>query len=64
MDNSEIKHIVEAALLAAGRPLSLDELRGLFGGERSAPPRQDIRAAIMALQSDYDGRGLEVKEVG
>ncbi|MDJ0929332.1 MAG: SMC-Scp complex subunit ScpB [Gammaproteobacteria bacterium] len=63
MDNSELKHIIEAALLAAGRPLSLDELRGLFGGERSAPPRQDVRAALMALQSDYDGRGLEVKEV-
>jgi len=63
MDNTELKHIVEAALLAAGRPLSLDELRSLFGADSEAPPRQELRAAIMALQSDYAGRGIAVKEV-
>ncbi len=63
MDNTELKHIVEAALLAAGRPLSLDELRGLFGNDDEAPQRQEIRAAIQALESDYAGRGIALREV-
>jgi chromosome segregation and condensation protein ScpB len=31
MDEIEIKHVLEAALLAAGRPLTLDRLSDLFG---------------------------------
>ncbi len=63
MDKVQLKNIIEAALLAAGRPLSLDELRGLFGGDDEAPPRQDIRAAVMDLQADYADRGIAVQEV-
>jgi chromosome segregation and condensation protein ScpB len=36
MDENEIKHVIEAALLAAGRPLTLDKLGDLF----AAPIRQ------------------------
>ena len=36
MDPTEIKHFIEAALLAAGRPLSVDQLQKLFDG-RIAP---------------------------
>jgi segregation and condensation protein B len=62
MDQEQLKHIVEAALLASGRPLSLDELRGLFG-ESPACSRADLRGAIEALQSDYANRGITVREV-
>ena len=50
-------------MLAAGRPLSVDKLQGLFG-EEDPPARQDIRAAIMDLQAEYADRGIEVLEVG
>ena len=62
MDQNEIKHFVEAAMLAAGRPLSVDQLKGLFDG-RSAPENKEIRAAIKVLNEDYEERGIEILEV-
>ena len=62
MDHKEIKHFVEAALLAAGRPLSLDQIRGLFD-DRSVPDKREIRRAIAALTEDCEARGLTVAEV-
>ena len=63
MDSKQLKYVIEAAMLAAGRPLNLDKLQSLFG-EEEPPARQDIRAAIMELQAEYAERGIEVVEVG
>jgi segregation and condensation protein B len=62
MENQQLKYIVEAALLAAGRPLDLNELQALFGDD-DPPGRDDIRAAIVDLQADYANRGIAVQEV-
>ena len=62
MDDVEIKYFIEAALLAAGRPLSIDQLQGLFDG-RMAPEKTEIRAAITALGEDYEPRGIVIGEV-
>jgi segregation and condensation protein B len=62
MDAVEIKHFIEAALLAAGRPLSVDQLQNLFDG-RMAPAKKDIRAAVAALNDEYKDRGIIVAEV-
>ncbi len=62
MDDTEIKYFVEAALLAAGQPLSVDQLQQLFDG-RSAPEKSQIRQAISSLLDDYEDRGLTIKEV-
>ena len=62
MEAIEIKHFVEAALLAAGRPLSVDQLQNLFDG-RMALEKADIRHAIAALNDDYEARGILVAEV-
>jgi segregation and condensation protein B len=62
MEATEIKHFVEAALLAAGRPLSIDQLHGLFDG-RMAPQKSEIRAAIATLNEEYEERGIVVSEV-
>ncbi len=62
MDAVEIKHFVEAALLAAGRPLSVSQLHGLFDG-RSAPENAEIRAAITTLNEEYEDRGIVIAEV-
>lgn len=62
MDATEIKHFIEAALLAAGRPLNIDQLKGLFDG-RMAPEKSEIREAIATLNQDYEERGIVVSEV-
>lgn len=62
MDEIEIKHFLEAALLAAGRPLSIDQLKGLFDG-RLAIQKSDIRKAIETLNEDYEDRGIIISEV-
>ena len=62
METEQLKFIVEAALLAAARPLDLATLQGLFGDEHP-PERDDLRAAIVALQADYEDRGITVQEV-
>jgi segregation and condensation protein B len=62
-DNSKLKQIVEAALLAAGRPLSLDQLIALFP-EPEQPEKSQLREVLSALGEDYQGRGIEVTEVG
>ncbi|MGB5246557.1 MAG: SMC-Scp complex subunit ScpB [Woeseia sp.] len=62
MEVTEIKYFIEAALLAAGKPLSIDQLQGLFA-DKSAPEKTQLREAIKALQDDYEPRGIEVAEV-
>jgi segregation and condensation protein B len=62
MDADQLKHVVEAALLAAGRPMDLNDLRALFGDEH-APSKDDLRSALAALDADYAGRGIAVHEV-
>ncbi len=62
MDKNEIKYFLEAALLAAGRPLNIDQLRGLFDG-RMAPEKAEIREAVAALNEEYEERGIVVSEV-
>ena len=57
-----LKNIVEAALLAAGRALSLEALQNLFN-EIECPTKKELRAALEALAADYQGRGIEVVEV-
>ncbi len=62
MDQKEVEYFIEAALLAAGRPLSIDLLQGLFDG-RSTPEKSVIRAAVKALNENYEERGIEIAEV-
>lgn len=62
MEATEIKHFIEAALLAAGRPLNIDQLKGLFDG-RTAPEKAEIRKAIETLNAEYEDRGIVISEV-
>src|SRR5210317_152951 len=62
MEATEIKHFIEAALLAAGRPLNIDQLKGLFDG-RTAPEKSEIREAIKTLNEEYEERGIVISEV-
>jgi len=62
MNDQYVRNVIEAALLAAGRPLASDELVTLFD-ERDGSNADEVRAAIEALRSEYESRGLELVEV-
>ena len=62
MTDQPLKAIVEGALFAAGGPLTLDQLLGLFG-EDERPERAAILDCIRELSADYEGRGIEIAEV-
>lgn len=62
MDEAKLKQIVEGTLMAAGRPLNLDQILAVFG-ESEQPDRQDLRRAVHSLAEDYDNRAIELKEV-
>ncbi|MBA3582231.1 MAG: SMC-Scp complex subunit ScpB [Gammaproteobacteria bacterium] len=64
MDLKKIKNILEGALLAAAKPLSINQLDELFNLEDQArPSRDDVRKALGELQQDYAERGVQLKEV-
>jgi segregation and condensation protein B len=62
MESQQLRNILEAALLAAGEPRTIDQLRALFG-EDNPPEKLELRAALQALQEDYATRGIELCEV-
>jgi len=61
MNESYIRNVIEAALLAAGSPLPVAELLRLFD-DAVRPSAQAVRAALEALDAEYAGRGIELKE--
>ncbi len=62
MDTGQLKNIVEAALLAYGQPLSVDQLREMFD-EFERPDASDVRDALTELARDCDSRPMELVEV-
>jgi len=62
VQGEHLKQILEAALLAAGQPLSLAQLHALFSDEE-CPPSGEISKALEQLGEDCGKRGVELKEV-
>ena len=62
MELNEIKYFIESALLAAGRPLNIDQIKNLFD-ENGAPEKPQLREAISSLAEEYAERGIEIAEV-
>lgn len=58
----KIQAITEAALLAAGKPLSVEQLRELFE-EEERPARQIMEHVLILLEQSCQGRGFELKKV-
>ena len=61
MNESYLRNVIEAALLAAGSPLSLADLQRLFE-EHARPSGAQLREALGQLAAEYAGRGIELKE--
>ena len=61
MSETYVRNVIEAALLAAQRPVPLAELVQLFD-ESSRPDANAVRIVLDGLANDYHGRGIEVRE--
>jgi len=62
METGQLKHIIEAALLAYGQPLNVEQLRELFD-EHERPEAAAVRQALAALAADFEERPVELVEV-
>lgn len=58
----QLRQILEAALLAAGQPLTPVQLAALFNDEER-PPTGEISRALEQLGNDCAKRGIELKKV-
>ncbi|OED44016.1 SMC-Scp complex subunit ScpB [Endozoicomonas sp. (ex Bugula neritina AB1)] len=61
-DKPELPLILEAAILASNKPLTLDQLANLFP-ENERPDGNEIREALVAVSEACEGRGFELKQV-
>ena len=59
---TNLKNIIEAALMASGKPLSIKLLLILFE-EDARPDKREVLEVLQQLQDDYEGRGVEIVEV-
>jgi segregation and condensation protein B len=61
-----LKQVIEAALLAAGEPLSIERLQALFDPDdapHGVPTPDLIRQALVELAQECSSRGIELVEV-
>ena len=58
---NKLNEILEALLLSASRPISIDEMVKVFDDPK--PSKDDIRSALNQLDEDCIERGIELKQV-
>lgn len=63
MEYKQLKNIVEAALLAADHPLTVEQILKLFEEDQQLPEKDEIRKAIAELEEDCAERGYELKKI-
>ena len=63
MSQPHLKNIIEAVLMAAGHPMSIDQLLMTLFPEGDPPEKDELKDALAELEQDYDGRALELVEV-
>ncbi len=63
METEKLKPILEALLASADKPLSVNHLFELFVGDLEQPGKDDIRKALHELAEQYEGSGMELKQV-
>ena len=64
IDSKQLQNILEGALLASAKPLTVAQMANLFDEASEERPANDvIRAALEDIQQDCEGRGFELKEV-
>lgn len=61
--DNKVKMIVEGLLLAAGRPLSLDNIIAVFSDDDEKPDKKELKDVMEAIAESCDDRGFELIEV-
>jgi len=61
MQESKLQNILEAILISAEKPLSVEKLLGFFDSE-DLVNRNDVKMVLSDLQTIYDSRGFELIE--
>lgn len=62
MERPPLKNILEAALMAAGSPLSLERMQSLFD-DHEQPKSSELKQALTEIRQELLGRGIELLEV-
>ncbi len=62
MSDHPLMNVVEAVLLAAGRPVTIAQMLELFE-DHERPAAEDLVAALEALAERFEGTGVELREV-
>ena len=60
--DNKVKMIVEGLLLAAGRPLTLDNIIQVFSKDEQ-PDSKELKLVMESIAEDCTDRGFELKEV-
>jgi len=63
MDPQQLRNILESCLLVAGKAMSMAQLETLFEEDIDRPERSEIKQSLADLQTEYEGRGIELVEV-
>ncbi len=63
MNKNQIKPILEAAILAADKPLKVSQMKKLFENSGHIPDIEHLREALDELVHDCKDRGVELKEI-
>ena len=58
----KVKIIVEGVLMAAGRPLSLDQIGEVFSDDER-PDKKELHSILDQISTECDDRGFELKQV-
>ncbi len=62
MSDHSLSYVLEAVLLAAGRPVSVEQMLELFE-ESQRPSVEDVNGALAELAERCAGRACELREV-
>jgi segregation and condensation protein B len=62
IEKNKLKNIIEAALMAVAKPMTVDQLMGLFSDDER-PSNSTMKECIAELQSESEQRGVELKQV-
>jgi len=62
MSDHPLCNVVEAVLMAAGRPVTVDQMLELFE-DHERPAAADLRDALADLDRRFEGTGIEIREV-
>lgn len=62
MNEQELKNILQAVIMAASTPMTIDKLLAVFP-ENAQPERDEIRNALALIDADCQDKSFELKQV-